>query len=316
MSVRQRPCATMYFTRSYLLTSTIRTMPEDFAESKWVHSQRRVLVSTAQSEEPFNIPFIYLRLPLYKQIRVILSQLNELKGFTGPLDAYCPECKLMSVFTYAWARGGGAGMSQPESSRRMLDHRFRVELACSRNTSHTIALWFDVRDHHLTKIGQFPSLADLLSEDFVKYRSILTQEQLAGLKRGVGLTAHGVGAGSLVYLRRLFEELLEEARTQAEGTQAWDEQKYQRSKVPDRINLLKEHLPRFIVEHRSVYGLLSKGIHELSEAECLEMFPVVQGAIELILDERMEHAERQRKHGRIANALNQLSSQIGRKSAS
>lgn len=38
---------------------------------------------------------------------------------------------------------------------------------------------------------------------------------------------------------------------------------------------------------------MSKGIHELSEDECLEMFPYVRAGIELILDDLL--AERERK---------------------
>ena len=38
---------------------------------------------------------------------------------------------------------------------------------------------------------------------------------------------------------------------------------------------------------------MSKGIHELSEDECREMFPYIRAGIELILDDLL--AERERK---------------------
>ncbi len=43
------------------------------------------------------------------------------------------------------------------------------------------------------------------------------------------------------------------------------------------------------------FAILSKGIHELTEQECLDLFPKVQLAIELILDEKIYQKEKQMK---------------------
>jgi len=59
--------------------------------------------------------------------------------------------------------------------------------------------------------------------------------------------------------------------------------------------LLKAELPEFLVENRKLYGILSKGIHSLTEEECLEYFDVVKAGIELILDEKVDHLKKQRK---------------------
>ena len=40
---------------------------------------------------------------------------------------------------------------------------------------------------------------------------------------------------------------------------------------------------------------MSKAVHELSEAECLEYFGTVRVGIELILDEELERTERDKK---------------------
>ncbi len=42
------------------------------------------------------------------------------------------------------------------------------------------------------------------------------------------------------------------------------------------------------MENKSLYGVLSAGIHTLSEEDCLSHFSVVRSIIELILDEK-EH---------------------------
>ena len=64
---------------------------------------------------------------------------------------------------------------------------------------------------YLSKIGQWPSVADFQIPQAEKYRKILGEEQYKELTRGISLAAHGVGIGSYVYLRRVFENLIEEA---------------------------------------------------------------------------------------------------------
>ncbi len=57
--------------------------------------------------------------------------------------------------------------------------------------------------------------------------------------------------------------------------------------MDDKIQMLAGHLPPFLVEHRRLYGILSKGVHALGEDECLEAFPAVRAAIEMMLDEKV-----------------------------
>lgn len=49
------------------------------------------------------------------------------------------------------------------------------------------------------------------------------------------------------------------------------------------------------MENRIIYSVLSKGIHELSEEECLYSFEPLKLGIELILDEKKEIVERKKK---------------------
>jgi hypothetical protein len=65
--------------------------------------------------------------------------------------------------------------------------------------------------------------------------------------------------------------------------------------VGEKIGLLKEYLPEFLIENKIIHSILSKGIHELSEAQCLEYFDSVKVGIELILDEKLEKLDREAK---------------------
>ncbi len=119
----------------------------------------------------------------------------------------------------------------------------------------------------------------------------------------MGLAAHGVGIGSFVYLRRIFEDLVQAAHLEAVQDPGWNDEVYIRGRMDEKIGLLQHHLPSFLVQNRSLYSILSKGIHELSEQECLQYFSSVHMGIELILDEKIEQEERRKKIERASHAI-------------
>jgi hypothetical protein len=144
----------------------------------------------------------------------------------------------------------------------------------------------------MIKIGQYPSKASIDLGDLAPiFTKELEPEFRRELGRAIGLRGHGIGIGSFVYLRRIFEKLIEEAHVSAKSENEWDESAYVKARVPDRIKMLKAHLPNRLVESAKLYGILSKGVHELSEEECLSHFDIVQKAILMILSERHEERE-------------------------
>ena len=60
-----------------------------------------------------------------------------------------------------------------------------------------------------------------------------------------------------------------------------------KARMDDKIQMVKDYLPEFLVENRTLYAILSKGIHDLSEDECLQYFETVKIGIEQILDEKI-----------------------------
>ena len=84
--------------------------------------------------------------------------------------------------------------------------------------------------------------------------------------------------------------------------------------MSEKILLLRDFLPAFLVQNREMYGILSKGVHDLTEQECLEYFPVAQKGIELILDDEMERLERKAKTADTQKAIDAIRNKIGNKS--
>ena len=251
----------------------------------------------------------FIWVPLYKEYDLRLCLADDafaVEYFWGTIDAYCLDCKRYSVF-----RGSRmAYRSKTQYREDYLDDRqFTIELTCTRNKDHHMEFYFIVRNGKISKVGQYPSLADLHEKEIQKYRTIL------GLKysefaRAIGLYAHGVGIGSFVYLRRIFEDQIEKAHERAQQDPNWDETTFQGKRVHEKIALLGRFLPEVMVKNANIYSILSKGIHELTEDECLEYFTTVKSGVELILDEEIAQKEREKKIKDITGEIARITGEI------
>lgn len=252
-----------------------------------------------------------LQTPLYKVYRFNNEKENpffSLEHFDGTLDMHCPECGKHSVFRITQKAEYGR-------NSYFTNYVFSLRFMCSRDNAHRAMFIFLAHKGELQKIGQTPSLAELAIPDLKKYRPVLGDERFRELSRGIGLATHGVGVGAFVYLRRIFEALIELAHIAAKVDPDWEEEEYVRSRMEDRINLLKDHLPEFLVKNRGLYGILSVGVHTLDEAECLAAFPAVRLAIELTLDDLLDEYERRAKVAAAAKSLEVLKSSMLRNGA-
>ena len=226
-----------------------------------------------------DVPVFLLRSPLYdKYARPGYAVIKSLLLDELRYDNYCVDCDDDSIFV----KKASVSQLYPETSGR-----FGVVMRCLRDAAHEYVFYLELQSAFIRKIGQFPSLADLHTADVKQYRKLLGPTRYGEFTRGIGLAAHGIGIGSFVYLRRVFEGLVEEAHKAAALGADFDEQSFQKSRMDERILRLKDHLPAFLVEHRGLYGILSSGVHELSEEECLLHFDAVRSGIQVILDEKL-----------------------------
>lgn len=247
-------------------------------------------------------------LPLYELVTFEDEDLEEgrkLFCFNETLDTYCPDCNQHSIFSRL-----GNYSTMYDASAWVDCGRFVISLGCSRNRSHELFFLFQADGQSIQKIGQLPSIASLNLFDVKKYSKVLEKKYFKELTKSIGLASHGVGVGSFVYLRRIFEFLIEEARGNVENVEDWDDSAYKTARMAEKIEMLKTELPDFLVENKSMYSILSKGIHELSENECLAAFPVVKLGIEVILDDKLERMRREQKLAEAKKAIASLASNI------
>jgi len=229
----------------------------------------------------------FFNTPIYTPIEIDTKIIQDILNSEEEFDGYNPWKKVESTFvvdstTYPpFFRSGGYAT---------------IEVRCKRtdNIFRYYVLW-NPKKQIIIKVGQYPSIADFHISEIKQYKKLLSTDKLKEFTRAIGLAANGVGIGSFVYLRRIFESLIEDAYTMCKNDGTVDEENYKKSRMDQKIALLSTHLPDFLVEHKAMYSILSKGIHELDEETCLIHFDSLRVGIEIILDEKLDELKKKEK---------------------
>ncbi|TGU01277.1 hypothetical protein [Mesorhizobium sp. M5C.F.Ca.ET.164.01.1.1] len=213
-------------------------------------------------------------------------------------DCYCIWCRKGSTFK-TFRQGNHHNSYLYATSNGILSGSFTALLKCQREQTHVYSYFFKWTSQSITKVGQFPSLEDIASSDIQRFRPVLEPSYFSDLHRAGGLFSHGVGAGSFVYLRRIFERLI--IRHHEELAAPID--KFATMRMDEKIDALKSVLPSALVENKAAYGILSKGVHELDEETCRKHFPVVRAAIIAILEEDLQVREKRKAAEDLRKAI-------------
>ncbi|MBD8091968.1 hypothetical protein IFT48_18390 [Pseudomonas fluorescens] len=262
------------------------------------------------SNDNFPTPHeFFVSVPMYKSYKWNDNNFEKvlaLTKFTGSIDTYCVACKDRTLFTVRY----------PEMTDLRGDDRTRfqkpyicvIKARCSRTDEHIACYVFRLHEEDgITKIGQYPSAADAAIQGLKNYQKVLDNEHKQCLTKAIGLFSFGVGAGSIVYLRKIFEALIEEAHQEASKEPNWLAEygaAYARLKMGNKVKSLHNFLPSDLVKHPNLYGFLSKGLHNLPEQECLRLFPMLRLAIEYILSKKLERQDEKLRSQELERFLN------------
>lgn len=186
----------------------------------------------------------------------------------------------------------------------------RFSFECAMDQTHHLDYVVITSGNKMKKIGQYPSVADISFPELKEYRKVADEKDLKELRRAVGLYAQGIGIGSYVYLRRIFERMIEDAKVQAVSDGNFDEELFAKSRMAEKIELLKNYLPDFLVANKTIYGIISKGIHELSEDDCIKYFPAMKEGIMRILQQREKLRKEKESEKGLSTTFAQIASEI------
>ena len=83
---------------------------------------------------------------------------------------------------------------------------------------------------------------------------------------------------------------------------------FKKMRMEDKLKKLKKYLPDILFERgfNVIYTKISNGVHNLSEDECVEIFPILKKAIEEILIDKLEMQEKQKRRIEISNQISKL----------
>lgn len=243
----------------------------------------------------FEPSYFFFNLPLYSPIQLTKENVDDFNSIMTmgrgqhniTFDGYNPLRKQESTFT---------GWSPPDDHFLKYGGNVKMQIRCKRyEDTITYLIHYDTEKHIVMKVGQFPSVADFHIFELKRYDKVLAKDKLKEFSRAIGLVANGIGIGSFVYLRRIFENLIWTTFTEHKQALNISNADFTKLRMEDKIQTLKDHLPKFLVDNKALYSILSLGIHELNEEDCLAYFDTVKVGIEIILDEKLEEAKRQEK---------------------
>ena len=273
---------------------------------------------------------------LYDSVEISIDDFEEMEKYlskseytNNTIDCYCIHCDTNRVFEFKDFETheeteyipicGGVGVrdhtrkpKKEELFQRYLNERYALTYYCTRDKSHSMVFDLITTDDKIIKIGQYPSVADLVKPKIAKYKSVL-RNQYHEFSKAVGLFAHGIGIGSFVYLRRIIERLIFDKYSEAATKLNISQEDFEGKKFVEKIEILSDYLPPVLVANKNIYSIVSKGVHELSEEECLNMFPSIRLGIELILDDLLADKERKEKEKELAKFVAKTTGELKNK---
>lgn len=286
---------------------------------------------------------------LYDELEITKDNIYELADLVGghvKIDIYCPKCGESRVFScemipYYWYDDRNQEIKRRsledeiiswQQIQNMRDPRFAdapeepwtwtnntleddtrlmvFKFFCAMDNTHHLDYIVLTYGNKMKKIGQYPSVADLSFPELKEYRKVMTKEDEKELKRAIGLFASGIGVGSFVYLRRIFERIIVSASQKAIKEKKIKEEEFDKAHVDEKIKMLAEYLPKSLVNNHVFYGIISKGIHELSENDCLEFFPVMQSFIMMILRQWEKIRKDEEEEKILAASLSNIAAKV------
>ena len=243
-------------------------------------------------------------LPLYTKVKISENPeiLKGLCTFDVRIDGYNPSKGIDSTYSLYDKMDPDYMYNQGISE---------VQFRCKRHDDPLfIFIRYDRNQDFVEKVGQYPSVADIHIAQIKKYRRVLGESYIRDFTKAIGLAANGVGTGSFVYLRRIFEHLVDELSKEAIAKGDINSHDYATSKMDNKLKMLEDYLPDVLKDNKPLYGVLSKGIHELSEEDCLKYFSIVRQIIELILDEFEFNRQKELKKKETRNKLAAIAGEL------
>ena len=226
------------------------------------------------------------------------------------VELYCPICKEKRIFNCCDVTATGYYLNHSIHDRNEAlitknNELLIYDFSCEYNHKFKMAME-TLGKGNLVKFGQFPSpmyFSKKINDDVTKE---LDEVEKKYYLLSIKSQENNLNIASLVYLRRVFESLIEKAKNKSETD-------FTGMRTKDIIKqLVKENLLNEMLKNTGynvLYTLLSDGVHNLSEEECHEQFELLKSAIEIILEDEIYKKQLEKRKISIGNLLSNRNSE-------
>ena len=197
-------------------------------------------------------------------------------------------------------------------------NKFEVELVCP-ICHEKMYFYYIYNDNVIEKICTYPDLMSGFKQKYSKYKKIKCSnnsfsyydEMLEGCYAYYKIKS---GIGSFCYFRRCLENYIKDSWEELkEQGLILNEYDYSLS-FENKIKIIKPILDTEIYEILpNLYTILSKGIHELDEDECLNQFDTIREIVEYLLDEILAKNEKKSRIKLLKNEVSNKATELNQK---
>jgi hypothetical protein len=234
---------------------------------------------------------IVFQAPLYGTFEITDQQEHELLAADLNVEGHCVECGKERVFS---RQKTNARMLANMTHAPRLSWNDKLSFECAFKPEHKLYVYVVLENGLIEKCGQKPSFADVVQGQDVELAKMLNNEDRREYNKAIGLASHDTGIGAYAYLRRIFERLIYGRFVEHKAARGWADEDFYKKRMNEKIAFLRDYLPPLLVKNAASYGILSDGLHNLTEGECLAFFPALRQGTLLILQEDREEKERRK----------------------
>lgn len=211
------------------------------------------------------------------------------------LDLYCPHCKENKTFVQTnWDYVEGLGGYKKDGFNRQ---NIRSIYYHCPTCSQSIFFLFYFDGNSIIKLAQYPSLYDVSRDDLKKYQKndLIDKDSFSQLYKADVCASTGYYVAAYTYMRRVYETMLMSVFEQNQEDIGITKEDFRRLHSDKKLEAIKDYLAIDDEIYLPLYGLLSAGIHAMTEEQCCEDYTVLKPILLEILAEQKAKKEKATK---------------------
>lgn len=244
--------------------------------------------------------------PLYAWREFKKPAINRSSLWISEIDAFCEKCGQQRPFQDLRSRGGGAGMAVQALKTGTSYFEFTCVSCRKSRRKFLVEQIVDEETIRFQKYGELPRKQ--LARDRVLQRFL--KNDLENYEKAIVCLSHEYGVAAFAYFRRVVENNInklldlvqEDAQSSSANTEVITALAALRKESPmsEKIKIANQALPEYLKPDGlnplgRLYQVLSEGVHNLTDEECLSRAKATSECLAFLVSElasRKEHRSR------------------------